>query len=254
MISFDETAQSHGDTSSYILQSQHTTRDALAIQGVTTLPELFKWQAQRRCDATLFSFRIQPDASLTTVSYAEAYEKCSQLANSLYSFHQNSGIESPVVGIWLEKSIDLHLAILATTISGATWLPFDADAPAARVTACLEDSKACVLVCDAAHYGTAIKATENVPGCRLVTFEELSRQMQNAHGAAKDVELPGPCAHHTAYMIYTSGSTGTPKGIEIPHSAALTFCLSERSVLETSPSDIVWQGFSAAFDMFIEEV
>jgi non-ribosomal peptide synthetase component F len=55
-------------------------------------------------------------------------------------------------------------------------------------------------------------------------------------------------------MIYTSGSTGTPKGIEIPHSAALGFCLSERSVLETGPDDIVWQGFSAAFDMFIEEV
>lgn len=43
-------------TSSYILKSQHTTREVLAIQNVTTLPELFKWQAQRRCDATLFSF------------------------------------------------------------------------------------------------------------------------------------------------------------------------------------------------------
>jgi len=43
-------------------------------------------------------------------------------------------------------------------------------------------------------------------------------------------------------------------GIDISHRAALTFSLSERSVLETGPSDIVWQGFSAAFDMFIEEV
>lgn len=55
-------------------------------------------------------------------------------------------------------------------------------------------------------------------------------------------------------MIYTSGSTGTPKGIEIPHSAALTFSLNERSVLETNPDDTVSQGFSAAFDMFIEKV
>jgi non-ribosomal peptide synthetase component F len=252
MVSFDEAERSLEAKSSYILQSQHTTRDSLTIQDVTTLPELFKWQAQRRCDATLFSFRISPGANLTTVSYAEAYETSSQLANSLHSFHQNSSTESPVVGIWLERSIDLHLAILATTIYGATWLPFDADAPAVRVTACLEDSKACVLVCDAAHYVSAIQATENIPGCRLVTFEELSRQKQCAPAAAK--RLPGPRPHHTAYMIYTSGSTGTPKGIEIPHSAALTFCLSERSVLESGSSDIVWQGFSAAFDMFIEEV
>jgi len=83
----------------------------------------------------------------------------SQLAHTLKNFYPIPSIESPVVGIWLEKSIDLHLTVLATTISGATWLPFDADAPAARVTACIEDGKACVLVCDAAHYDTAIKAT-----------------------------------------------------------------------------------------------
>jgi len=161
MISFDEAPQPRDLTPSYILHSQHTTRESLAIQDVTTLPELFKWQARRRCDATLFSFRTQQDASLTTISYSEAYKTSSQLGQSLHSLlHQHSGIESPVVGIWLEKSIDLHLAILATTISGATWLPFDADAPAARVSACLEDSKACVLVCDSAHYNSAIKVTE----------------------------------------------------------------------------------------------
>ena len=92
----------------------------------------------------------------------------------------------------------------------------------------------------------------NLLACRLVTLEELSCQSQSTLRAAK--EPSGPRAHHTAYMIYTSGSTGTPKGIEIPHCAALTFCLSEQTVLETGPSDIVWQGFSVAFDMFIEEV
>jgi len=252
MVFFDEATQPLESTSSYILRSQHTTQDTFAIQDVTTLPELFRWQAQRRCDATLFSFRAQPDANLTTVSYADAYKTSSQLAHTLKIFYPIPSIESPVVGIWLEKSIDLHLTVLATTISGATWLPFDADAPAARVTACIEDGKACVLVCDAAHYDTAIKATQNTLECCLVTFEELFRQVQSEDGAAN--ELPGPRADDTAYMIYTSGSTGTPKGIQIPHSAALTFCLSERSVLETGPSDIVWQGFSAAFDMFIEEV
>ncbi|KUJ19409.1 Non-ribosomal peptide synthetase C-terminal [Mollisia scopiformis] len=243
----------HADAS-YILQSQHITSDALTIQDVTTLPELFKWQAQRRNGETLFTFRSSPDAALTTVSYAEAYERTSQLAESLHSFHSSSSNEneSPVVGIWLERSIELHFAILATTISGATWLPFDADVPTTRVSACLEDSKACILLCDTVHYDSAIKATENLPGCQVITFDALSRQTPTRRGAVKDVRGPSP--HHTAYLIYTSGSTGTPKGIEIPHSAALTFCLSERSVLETRPEDIVWQGFSAAFDMFIEEV
>jgi hypothetical protein len=83
MVSFDEATQYCGVTSasSFILRSHHATQDSFTIQDVTTLPELFKWQAQRRCDATLFSFRISPDASLTTVSYADAYETSSQLAN-----------------------------------------------------------------------------------------------------------------------------------------------------------------------------
>jgi non-ribosomal peptide synthetase component F len=210
MVSLNEAIRPEELTSNYILQSQHMPRDALAIQDVTTLPELFKWQAQRRCDAPLFSFRSSPDASLTIISYAKAYATSCQLANSLHSIHQVPGIENPVVGIWLERSIDLHLAILATTISGAAWLPFDADAPAARVTACLQDSKACILICDAAHYHNAFKATENVLGCCLVTFEELSCRAQNPSCAAR--ELRGPRAHDSAYMIYTSGSTGTPKG------------------------------------------
>jgi non-ribosomal peptide synthetase component F len=120
MASSEEAAQPGESASSYILQSQHTAREALAIENVTTLPELFKWQAQRRCDATLFSFRIQQDADLTTISYNEVYKTSSRLANCLHSLHQNASSENTVIGIWLERSIDLHLAILATTISGAT--------------------------------------------------------------------------------------------------------------------------------------
>jgi non-ribosomal peptide synthetase component F len=76
-------------------------------------------------------------------------------------------------------------------------------------------------------------------------------------------------------LIYTSGSksefpdvfpkvsdfgrlqfrtaTGTPKGICIPHVSALTFLLSESTVLGITEHDTVWQGFSPAFDMWIEE-
>jgi non-ribosomal peptide synthetase component F len=236
----------------YILQSQHATHDPLTIDGVSSLPTLFKWQARRRGDATLFSFRAQPEESLTRVSYKDALETTLQLARRLRGFLPGTRTKSPIVGIWFEKSIELHLAILATTTSGVAWLPFDADAPAARVEACLTDSNACVLLCDATHYEAAVKATCGVPGCRLVSFDELVRLSQDGDVAVQNIPEPDP--QGTAYLIYTSGSTGTPKGIEISHHAALTFCLSERSVLETGPEDIVWQGFSPAFDMFIEEV
>jgi acyl-coenzyme A synthetase/AMP-(fatty) acid ligase len=99
----------------YILHSSHTLEKiSFAGEGVRTLPELFKWQAERRRDATLFSFQTS-DANLTTVSYTEAYERSSKLAYSLHNFYPTSRQEAPVVGVWFEKSIELHLAILATS-------------------------------------------------------------------------------------------------------------------------------------------
>ncbi|KAJ9609053.1 hypothetical protein H2200_006824 [Cladophialophora chaetospira] len=244
-------AQSPHHMPNYILHSDSDNSESYVIQDVHTLPELLRWQAERHGDATLLSFRPHQHSDLTSISYAEAYTRSSALACALSSQLPDSSPANPVVGIWLERSIDLHLAILATTISGAAWLPFDADVPTERVRACLHDSDAAVLLCDEAHREAAIQAVEGCPGCRVVTFEELSAQAK--HTSAITVDGRGPQPEDTAYIIYTSGSSGTPKGIAISHHAALMFCLSERTILATGPDDIVWQGFSAAFDMFIEE-
>lgn len=240
------------DASQYILQSRQTSHSPLTIEGVNSLPTLFQWQARQRDNATLFSFREQPEADLKKVSYKQALETTTRLARGLRELFPGTRTGTHTVGVWFERSIDLHFAVLTTTISGAAWLPFDPDVPASRVEACLTDSKACVLLCDAAHYQAAVTATSGVPGCRLVTFDELAR-LSESH-AAINQDIPNPDPQGTAYLIYTSGSTGTPKGIEIPHHAALTFSLSERSILETGPEDVVWQGFSPAFDMWVEEV
>ncbi|KAK5053981.1 hypothetical protein LTR84_001943 [Exophiala bonariae] len=237
--------------SGYILQSEEEASKDLAIQGVRTLPDLLKRQAECRGQATLFSFRPQEDCGLTTLSYVEAYTRSCALARALIGRLSHSSTTNPVVAIWLERSIDLHLAILATTTSGAAWLPFDADVPAERVNACLQDSHANILLCDEHHRKAAIRAVEGLQGCQVVTFEELSGQAEYTIEPRSCLLKPQP--GDTAYIIYTSGSSGTPKGIEISHHAALMFCLSERTILATNSNDVVWQGFSAAFDMFIEE-
>lgn len=97
----------------------------------------------------------------------------------------------------------------------------------------------------------AVQAVEGLPGCQVITFEQLSKHAKHNTEPRLDMQEPQP--QDTAYIIYTSGSSGTPKGIAISHHAALTFCLSERTILATGPEYIVWQGFSAAFVMFIEE-
>ena len=57
-----------------------------------------------------------------------------------------------------------------------------------------------------------------------------------------------------AYVIYTSGSTGQPKGIVVNHRSICHFLRSENEVLGVREDDVVYQGFSVAFDMSFEEI
>lgn len=211
---------------------------------VDTLADVLLDKSRRQPQAPLLSW-IR-GSTLTTLSYAQVVNDARRYAAALATLPR--GAKQPVVGIWFEKSIDLHLAIFGTILSGATWLPFDPDAPVERVTTCLGDAEAGVLLCDEEHLERARAAATSAT--RVLTLNQLSQ----ANVGSTDPASLLPSGDDTAYMIYTSGSTGQPKGIAIPHSAAAKFAYSERSILQTSEQDVVWQGFSPAFDMFIEEV
>lgn len=235
---------------------------------VTTLPALFQYQARLQPDKIAFSFQeTDEEEGLKAVTYAEADAIAASVAIQISQIHSLPHIAredaAPVVAVWLEKGLDLILSILATTYSGATWLPLDPDVPVERVTICVKDASATAVICDAAHLDRAREVQRLVSEAdtgvtlgggplQVRTYEQLVKQ-SNAI-APPHIYPSNPQPHHAAYIIYTSGTTGTPKGIAIPHSAALIFSLSEREVLQTSPSDIVWNGFSPAFDMFVEEM
>ena len=220
---------------------------------VETLPDLFQHQARTRPDSIAFSCQTV-DNGLKKITYAEADSIARSIAVQIQALHPaTTAPGTRTVAIWLEKGLDLILSILATTYSGATWLPLDPDVPVERVATCILDASATALICDAEHIERAREVQQRVEAESVVlqvrTFEEL-----RASATLSPSRLPGPRPRDAAYLIYTSGTTGTPKGIAIPHSAALTFALSEREVLETSPKDVVWNGFSPAFDMFVEEM
>lgn len=243
-----------------ILYSTH--EDVQIPSHIDSLPALFAHTANTQPDHPFLTFQNESTGLTETLTYGQALVQTLVLANVLRRYQARSPIRSfpptildgrQPIGIWLEKSIDLHLAILATTFSGSPWLPFDPDAPAERVGVCLADSGSSILICDEEHEERARKAVLAAGNdSEVITFAQLTKLAEINDGEERLGEYPK--ADDTAYMIYTSGSTGTPKGIEISHGAAVTFAWSERSILGTGPEDVVWQGFSPAFDMFIEEV
>lgn len=235
-------------------------------KSVTTLPSLFHFQAHVHSQKTAFSCDEEQ------LTYAEADADAQSIASQLPS--NNKDATPAVVAIWLEKGLDLLLAILGTTYSGATWLPFDPDVPVDRAAVCIADAAATVLLCDDAHIARA----QEVAASLEAPPEILHIRTLRCNNHRGDQLAPRARPEDAAYIIYTSGTTGTPKGIAIPHSAALTFALSERTVLETTVNDVVWNGesfptvesacdlsrcllsccactgFSPAFDMFVEEM
>lgn len=149
-----------------------------------------------------------------------------------------------IVGLWLPRGLDLLVMQAAIAKTGAAWLPFDADVPIDRVAVCLDD---------AAAFG-------------LITLPEQRRAFGKSKFQIWDKEVldqqPVPPlqdrgvvnSSNPAYVIYTSGSTGKPKGITISQASICHFLRSENSVLGVQRDDIVYQGFSVAFDMSFEEI
>ena len=145
------------------------------------------------------------------------------------------------VGLWMSRGRNLIVGQVGIALSGAAWLPFDAAIPPDRLATCMRDAR-----------GTIVLTEESMS----VSVRE--RGLQPLVMATLPVVGDGVIVRATpsdnAYVIYTSGSTGEPKGIAISQRNVCHFVRSENEVLRIRADDRVYQGFSVAFDMSVEEI
>ncbi|HEX6913102.1 MAG TPA: amino acid adenylation domain-containing protein, partial [Longimicrobium sp.] len=143
-----------------------------------------------------------------TMAYAELEQRANQLANHL----RRHGVGPDVtVGVCLERSPALVVALLGVLKAGGAYVPLDPSYPADRLAWMLEDSGAPLLL-------TEQKLLDRIPGHtgRTLCLEQALEAV-----AAESADAPGVAVHpeNIAYVIYTSGSTGRPKGAALPHRA-----------------------------------
>ncbi|MFF6835878.1 amino acid adenylation domain-containing protein [Streptomyces sp. NPDC012438] len=210
----------------------------------TTLVELFERQAALRPAETAVVFE---GVSLT---YGGLNARANRLARRLVA--RGVGPES-LVGVALERSADLVVALLAVLKAGGAYLPVDPDSPADRVAHIVEDARPVLFVTTSAD--TAVRDLAGaVP---LVHLDEDGTEDDDpaASGAdLTDAERRAPLsADHPAYVIYTSGSTGRPKGVLIPHRNVVGLFEATRDF--GFGADDVWTLFhSYAFDFSVWEL
>ena len=213
-----------------VMPTQRPYRDDACIH------ELFAEQVERTPDAVALVFA---GASIT---YAELYAR----ANRLAWYLREIGVGPEVhVGICLERSIELIVAILAVLGAGGAYVPLDPSYPAARLRFMAMDAGTRVVLTTSAlgieWPETALRLDFDTLGPRLAVMR-----------ADPPPRLTGP--DHLAYVIYTSGSTGTPKGVAVAHRGIVNLVADEAERVGIGPGAAVLQFSSFGFDASVSQI
>jgi amino acid adenylation domain-containing protein len=182
---------------------------------------------------------IMADRSLT-------FAELDRRANKLGRYLRSLGVQrETIVAVYMERSLEMVVALLAILKSGGAYLPIDSSLPRERVTYLLHDSEARVVV-----------TTENLSGrlpaavSKIVAVDREQPAIQGRPAFALDSRVH---PENTAYVIYTSGSTGNPKGVRVPHRAIVNHMLWMRSEYPLGRQDRVLQKTPVSFDASVWE-
>ena len=170
----------------------------------------YNWQ---RCMHHLVEEQVrrQPAAVAVAIDGAHiTYEQLNRRANQLARHLRSLGVGAEVpVGISLEKSPDLMVAVLAVLKAGGGYVPMDPDYPPERLAYMIEDSATPVLI----THGSLV---ERLPqsAAKFICLDREQETLEQYEADNPDVPLN---PQNMAYMIYTSGTTGQAKGTVISH-------------------------------------
>jgi amino acid adenylation domain-containing protein len=203
---------------------------------VTTLKAWFEAQV----DKTPNNTAVQYEQSRLT--YAELNSRANQLAHALLA----RGVQrETLVGLLLERSIEMVVAIVAVVKAGGVYVPFDPAVPPERLAFMLADTAATVLITQ-----THLRADLALPaGVSTLTLEDEEVVGQGGENTAVEIS-----PDQLAYIIYTSGSTGQPKGVMVTHANVTRLFTATDAWFGFNERD-VWTLFhSYAFDFSVWEM
>ncbi len=194
-----------------------------------TLNDLFEEQVKRSPD------KIAVRCGEKALTYCELDRAANDLAGELWGLGVKVG---EMVGVCLERSVDMVVGVLGILKSGAAYVPMDPAFPASRLACMVEDAQMPVIV-------THSNALSKLPPhhSKIVHIDRVGRQsaMNQGHQRSKSEDL--------AYVIFTSGSSGRPKGVQVQHRSVVNFLHSMRREPGIRVEDVVLSVTTLSFDI-----
>jgi amino acid adenylation domain-containing protein len=171
-----------------------------AIPHGQSVSQVFEMQVQQRPDAIAISYQ---DEQLT---YSELNARANQLAH--YLREQSIGSET-CVGVYLERSLDMVVALLAILKAGGIYVPLDLSYPQERIAFMVQDARIPLLL---AQEHLLARLPHSVFTVRTICIDTVWPAITRCSQENLPCQTNG---ENLAYVVYTSGSTGKPKGVEV---------------------------------------
>ena len=203
-----------------------------------------------RCIHQLFECQAAKSPNAIALIFEEqqlTYQELNQRANCLAHYLREIGVKPEVlVGICVERSIEMVVCILAILKAGGAYVPLDPSYPVNRIGYMLEDAQVAVLLTQK-HLNLDFSQQRT----QVVNLEEFNTAIapENSHNLINTV-----APHNLAYVIYTSGSTGKPKGVQIEHRTAVNLLTSIVREPGIDASDTLLSVTTISFDIAVAEI
>ena len=202
-----------------------------------TIHALFEAQVLKTPDNTALVFE---DQSLT---YRQLNIKANQLARYL---RQQVEVKPDIlIALFLDRGLDMIVAMLAVLKAGGAYVPLDPSYPEARVRYILEDTKVPVVLTQSYH----LQYLSTLTQCLCIALGEKCDEK-----AGTENLTPLSNSNDLAYVIYTSGTTGHPKGVCIRNKSLVNLAVLQQQVLSLNINSRVMQFLSFSFDGAVWEI
>jgi amino acid adenylation domain-containing protein len=176
------------------------------------------------------------------ISRAELTERTDRLASWLL---RNGAGQGSLVGVYMDRSLEMLVAILGTMKAGAAYVPLDPAFPPARNAQIVEETKVPVMLTLTRHLETLPESK-----AQALALDEAAATL----AAEPIVNLPEIGPEDRAYVIFTSGSTGRPKGVELTHRSVVNLLVDLRQRLSMTPVDRLLAVTTLSFDISVLEL
>jgi amino acid adenylation domain-containing protein len=211
-----------------------------------TIHQLFEEQVEQNPDHTALVGKgggvgtrfiaSAPGKQTVHLTFNQLNQKSNQLASLLRSMGVN---RETIVGIFVDRSLELITAIFAVLKAGAIYLPLDPNHPVKRIKYMLKESDTEILLIN--------NNNRELPGDEFIPLD-LNDEKNYIHSTSNPGAVTSP--QGPAYVIYTSGTTGIPKGVMIEHQSLVNFIKGMTDIIDFKVRDRILSLTTVSFDIF----